>query len=258
MIPEIPASITAIILITNISIAVGVWRLLASAANRIGLAPATRRRLGAGSAVFLGGWLLAALLLAPAPESLRGRDPFYLTPLIPLFALVPALAAGVGLALSPALRQVAGNLSIPATIGLQLYRVVGAVFLVLLAQDRLPAHFALPAGWGDVAIGLAAPLVAFGVARGMRGARGTAIGWNALGLLDLVVAVGMGTGYLAPVLVPGIGTVPPTPAMGVFPLILVPLFAVPVSVLLHLLALSELLRASPITDAAPPMRRSAA
>ena len=132
------------------------------------------------------------------------------------------------------------------------------MFLILLAQGRLPAHFSLPAGCGDVAIGLAAPLVALGVARGTRGARGTAIGWNVLGLLDLVVAVGMGTGYLAPVLVPGIGTVPPTPAMGVFPLILVPLFAVAVSVLLHLLALSELLRASPITGAAPPMRRRAA
>jgi hypothetical protein len=68
------------------------------------------------------------------------------------------------------------------------------------------------------------------------------IAWNVLGLLDLVVAVGMGSGFLAPLLTPELGPVPPAAAMGAFPLILVPTFAVPVSVLLHLLALARLLR----------------
>jgi hypothetical protein len=51
----------------------------------------------------------------------------------------------------------------------------------------------------------------------------------------------MGTGFLAPFLAPELGPrVPPAAAMGVFPLVLVPAFAVPVSVLLHLLALGRL------------------
>ena len=127
---------------------------------------------------------------------------------------------------------------LPALVGAQFYRVVGAVFLILLAQGRLPAHFALPAGWGDVAIGIAAPLVALALARGVRGSRALGIAWNTLGLLDLAVAVGAGTGILAP----GLGRVPPAGPMGAFPLILVPAFAVPVSVLLHLLALARLRR----------------
>ena len=61
------------------------------------------------------------------------------------------------------------------------------------------------------------------------------------GLLDLVVAVGMGTGYLAPLLAPHLGAqVPPAAAMGVFPLVLVPTFAVPLSIMLHLLGLVRL------------------
>jgi hypothetical protein len=73
------------------------------------------------------------------------------------------------------------------------------------------------------------------------GAIPLAFSWNVLGLLDPVVAVGMGTGFLVPLFVPELGDrVPPAAAMGTFPLILVPTFTVPMSVLLHLLALGRL------------------
>lgn len=113
--------------------------------------------------------------------------------------------------------------------------------MILFAQGQLPARFALPAGWGDIAIGITAPLVALALTRRLLGAIPLAFSWNVLGLLDLVVAFGMGTGHLAPLLVPELGDrVPPAAAMGIFPLILVPTFAVPVSVLLHLVALGRL------------------
>jgi hypothetical protein len=125
----------------------------------------------------------------------------------------------------------------------QLFRAIGVVFLILLAQGQLPAHFALPAGWGDVAIGITAPLLALALVRRVRGAVPLAFSWNVLGLLDLVVAVGMGTGFLTPFLVPELGPrVPSVAGMGVFPLIVVPTFAVPLFVLLHLLALWRLRR----------------
>lgn len=243
MIPTIPWYLELISLGTNLAIAVAVWGILSSAAGRAGLAPADKHRVRAGSAIFLGAWLGAALLLAPAAESLVGRDQFYLTPLIPLFVLVPFTLTFLAVWLFPALRRVLAATSLPAVIGVQLYRTIGVVFLILLALGQIPAHFALPAGWGDIAIGLTAPLVALAVARNARGGRGLAVSWNVLGLLDLVVAVGMGTGWLAPFLAPELGArVPPTAAMGVYPMILVPTFAVPVSVLLHLLALGKLRR----------------
>jgi hypothetical protein len=145
--------------------------------------------------------------------------------------------------LSPAVRRVLAAASLPALMGVQVYRSIGIVFLILLALGQLPEHFALPAGWGDIAVGLSAPMVALGVARQVKGSRMLAVSWNVFGLLDLLVAVGMGTGFLAPFLLPELGTrVAPAAAMGVFPMILVPNFAVPVSVLLHLLALGRLRR----------------
>ncbi len=118
------------------------------------------------------------------------------------------------------------------------------MFLLLLAQGALPAHFAVPAGWGDVVVGLAAPIVALALAAPRPGTLALAAGWNAFGLLDLVVAVGMGTGFLAPLLAPELGTrVPPVGPMGVFPLIVVPTFAVPVAVMLHVAGLARLMRA---------------
>jgi hypothetical protein len=60
-------------------------------------------------------------------------------------------------------------------------------------------------------------------------------------LLDLVVAVGMGTGFLAPLLAPHLGAhVPPAAAMGVFPLVVIPTFAVPMGIMLHVLGLIRL------------------
>ena len=243
MIPLIPWYITAAVLATSLVIGLAVWGLLAAAAERSGLPPADRRQVRVAVGLSLAMWLGAALLLAPAPASVQGRDSFLITPLVPLLAAAAGAVVLLALALSRPFRRVLAAVSLPALNAVQAYRVLGVMFVILLAQGQLPAHFALPAGWGDIAIGLTAPLVALALARGAAGAVPLAIAWNVLGILDLGVAVGMGTGLLAPFLAPELGTrVPPAAAMGVFPMILVPLFAVPVSLLLHLLALGRLLR----------------
>jgi hypothetical protein len=243
MIPVIPWYITLITVATNLVVAVAVWTIFSSAAQRSGLPPASRQKVRIATGLFLGAWLGAALLLAPAPDTLLTSDRLSLTPLVPVFVLLPLFLALLAIGLSPAVRRTVAAASVPALIGVQLYRSIGVVFVILLAQGQLPAHFALPAGWGDIAVGLSAPLVALALARGLARSRTVAAGWSVFGLLDLVVAVGMGSGYLAPFLMPELGArVPPAAAMGVFPMILVPTFAVPVSVLLHLLVLGRLWR----------------
>ena len=241
MIPVIPWYITVLIVGVNVAIAGAVWRILATAADRSGLVPTAARRVRVGSAIFLFGWLGAALVLGPAPGSIAGRDPFYLTPLLPLFALGSSIVVLAAIGFSPAFRRALGAVSLPAVHGVQLYRVLGVIFLVLMARGQVPGHFALPAGWGDLAVGLAAPLVAIALARRAEGSRNVAVGWNVFGLVDLAVAVGMGTGYLTPLLAPHLGSaVPPAAAMGVFPMILVPTFAVPVSIMLHIVGITRL------------------
>jgi hypothetical protein len=257
MIPVIPWYIELISIATNFAIALAVWAILSAAAARSGLPPVFRRQVRIGAASFIGVWLGAALVLAPAPETLLVRDPFSLTPLVPLFLIGPIIIALLIIGLSPAVRRVIASASVPVIIGVQVYRVIGVLFVILLAQGQLPAHFALPAGWGDIAVGLSAPLVGLALARGVRGGPALAVGWNVLALLDLVVAVGMGSGYLAPLLAPDLGArVAPAAAMGIFPLILVPTFAVPMSVLLHLIALGRLWSVIKLGWALQPARTS--
>lgn len=235
MIPSIPWYVTLIVLITEPIIVLAVWRILSAGA------PA-RLRLGLGIA--LAAWFGLAVVLAPAPAALAGRSGFYVNPLIPAFALTAFAAAILGYLRFPALRQAVGTASVPALIGVQVYRVVGLLFIALLAQGRLPAYFAEPAGWGDIFVGLTALPVAIALARRLAGARALALAWSVFGLLDLVVAVGTGTGVLAPYLVPGVsGRVPAAAAMGVFPLILIPTLVVPLSIILHVIVLARLRRA---------------
>jgi hypothetical protein len=83
------------------------------------------------------------------------------------------------------------------------------------------------------------------VARGARGWRATAVGWNLLGVADLVVAVGAGSTLLAGPLSALFAAETSTGAVVALPLGLVPLFLVPVSVTLHLYSLRALLLATP-------------
>ena len=71
-------------------------------------------------------------------------------------------------------------------VGLQLYRTLGIIFLILYSAGRLPAQFAWPAGAGDVLVGLLAPLVAIAHTRKWRHANALVLAWNLFGIADLV------------------------------------------------------------------------
>jgi len=119
----------------------------------------------------------------------------------------------------------------------QVFRLVGVAFLVVLALGKLPAVFALPAGLGDVAVGLEALLVARGIRRGVVG-RGV-LWFNLLGLLDLIVALGIGfTAFPGPARV--LFVTPSTESIALLPLVLIPTTVVPLAAALHLMSLAKL------------------
>src|SRR5215207_3138966 len=141
-----------------------------------GLAPRARAAWLAGSAVVLGGWLLARLVLAI--ESPGGGVDFF--PVSATFFGV-SLALGVGaLLLSPSFRHIVRAVPQTWLIGAHVTRVGGFVFLALLDMGRLPAQFALPAGYGDMTVGVLALLTAFALAKDAPYARTLAIAVNAL------------------------------------------------------------------------------
>lgn len=124
-------------------------------------------------------------------------------------------------------------------IGIQTYRIVGYGFLMLYAQGLLPALFAFSAGIGDMIVGFSAPIVAYFVYSKKPFAKNIAIIWNYIGILDLVIAISIGIiGFPRPIqLVP---LSPSTELLSLFPLVLIPLFAVPLAFFLHFCSLRAL------------------
>jgi hypothetical protein len=124
-------------------------------------------------------------------------------------------------------------------VGVQLYRAMGLIFLVLLAAGRLPGMFAWPAGVGDIIVGVLAPFVGMAYARNPNGAAGLVRFWNFFGIADLIVAVGTGL-LTSPSPLQMFAFDAPNDLISAFPLVMVPVFLVPLSILLHLASLKKL------------------
>lgn len=121
---------------------------------------------------------------------------------------------------------------------IQGWRVAGLGFLALYAQGVLPGQFAVPAGLGDIAIGVTAPWIVLALVRQPAFSRSRLfVTWNLLGILDLIVAVG--TGALSSGLLAGFTGSATTAPMARLPLLFIPAYLVPLFVMLHLAALFQ-------------------
>ena len=135
---------------------------LRSAIGRAELSPREQRR-----SFWTGTTLLVAWLFTALASSWLG---FYQgkptrVPTIEFGLLLPIIAGLMFYLRSSVLRRIAAAVPQTLLVGIQFYRLLGIIFLVLLAGGALTGVFALPAGTGDVAVGLAAPAVAFAFAR---------------------------------------------------------------------------------------------
>ncbi len=200
-------------------------------------------------AVILGGWFSVAALIGVGGLFTNPNGGF-MAP-IALTAAVPVALFLAAYWLSGSFRRFVLAQDIETLTTVQHWRVVGFAFLLLWAHDVLPALFALFAGLGDVAIGLAAPFVMrrlrddpnYAQSMGFRR-------YHYLGLLDFAVAVaaaGLTAGFL-PALTPGGLT---SAAMDVWPLNLFPSFIVPAFIILHLSVLLKLRSERAVHGAAP-------
>jgi hypothetical protein len=121
---------------------------------------------------------------------------------------------------------------------IQAWRWAGLGFLSLYAHGVLPGLFALPAGVGDMAIGVTAPWMVLRLIRqpSFAVSRRYAI-WNLLGIVDFVVAVSMGT--ICSGFIHGLALNVTTSAMAQLPLVLIPAYMVPFFIMLHVTALFQ-------------------
>ncbi len=203
---------------------------------RAGLSIRDRRRaFGAGSALLVA-WFFASLVLSWSGFYQGASSRF---PTIPFGLFLPIIAGVLLFRRWPLLRRVIEAVPQAWLVGFQTYRAEGVIFLLLYAAGRLPRDFALPAGIGDAAVGLLAPVVGIACLRAARGASGWLRAWNLLGLADLVVATA--TGFLtSPSPLQVLALDRPNQLITSFPLVMIPVFLVPLSVLLHLASLGKL------------------
>ena len=224
--------VSTIAVIANVGLGVLLIAGIAYAAR------AQRRRAvlwaGAGGVV---AWLVLAVALAKQ-GAFETTTQTTFPAIAPAIVLPTALGCAL-LAFAPARRAIA-RLPLHWLVGVQFYRVVGGVFLIAYLQDDIPAEFALPAGIGDVLVGLAAPFVAVALARGgVQRAWPAVTAWCALGIADLVVAVTCGF-LTAPSAFQQLALSNPNTAITSYPLVLIPVFAVPASIVLHVFVLARL------------------
>lgn len=118
-------------------------------------------------------------------------------------------------------------------------RILGAGFLFVYAFGHLPALFAYMAGWGDVLVAILAPLVVARLAADKAFLRSRwYAGFHILGFLDFVGAVG--SGLIARGTIPILDSAESTAALGQLPLLLIPCFAVPLWICLHIAAFAQI------------------
>jgi hypothetical protein len=222
---DLPIYVWALVLAGAIGIPAATCAMLYRGAIAAGIGRRAATAVTAASAAVLGGWLVVSGLLAR--DGVYSQDPAEAVP----WFLVAVAGTLIALQLAtqiPLVSRILAAPGTPARLALpHTLRVVGVLFLILMAQGHLPAAFALPAGLGDIAIGVAAPFVARRLAHGT--GRTGAVRFNVLGILDLIVA-GI-VGFLL---------LPSTAPLTLLPLALVPTAAVPVALALHIVSLRRL------------------
>jgi hypothetical protein len=212
-----------------------------------------RRRIVWSAAAVLIGWSGAEALLASAGFF---QTAYSGIPTIQYGILIPLLAGAALFWRSTELQRAVAAVPQHWLVGVQFYRALGMIFLVLYAGGHLPAVFAWPAGAGDVAVGLLAPLAAIAYARKWTHASALVRAWNLLGIADLIIA--LTTGFLSsPSRFQMLAFGAPNQLIGLFPLAMIPVFAVPLSILFHLASLYKLRPSAgthrPITPATSPV-----
>jgi hypothetical protein len=128
-------------------------------------------------------------------------------------------------------KQMQYNKTTSLLIAVNTWRIVGIAFLWGMTQGLLDPAFAIPAGIGDILIGVTAIPFAIFLWKGYSWSKYAVIVWSVLGIADLVNAVTLGlitNPYFS------------TSTMATFPWILVPTVAVPTALVLHGITLHRL------------------
>ena len=185
---------------------------------------------------------MAWFLLAAGIALTGGFDaPVGARPVAILFAIViPVVIFSLAYFRITVFRQWVLALDMRHLILLHSWRMIGMGFVFLYFHQQLPALFALPAGLGDAAAAVGAVFLAIALYENAASvSRRRLLVWNTFGLADFIAAVSLGVLTRTGELLHFSGSAG-SEIMGVFPLALVPGFAVPFYIITHLIIYAQL------------------
>ena len=212
----------------------------------VALAFATTLRGRLTVAAVLAAWfaLVLALGATRALDGQIGVGP----PRIALAVTIPLALLCLVFSRFDSIRTALFAMPLPALVAANVTRVLGVDFILLYAADRLPAPFAPSAGWGDLFVGVTAAPLAWALVRYGARTRPLVGIWNAIGIADLVLAVGLGaTSTPGPIQI--FSAPPDGVSMTSPPWLLLPGFLVPIYLALHVAMFYRLSQASPALSA---------
>jgi hypothetical protein len=106
--------------------------------------------------------------------------------------VLPVLAVPLFFRASVTASALLAGANLPLLIAVQASRLAGGFFIALHADGRLADPFATLAGWGDIlsaVLAIPAALIAY---RARAGWQKWVLGWNIIGFVDFITAVGLG------------------------------------------------------------------
>jgi hypothetical protein len=213
---------------------VGAFVLTAISAMAIGLPALWYARAPGGVALLAAHilWFVAVVALAGS-GALAWRLELG-APLLGLSIVTPIVVLVVLATVVPATGRALASIPLPALMSVHAIRIVGFLFLLLLATGRISAPLAPSAGWGDIIAGATAVPVAWALSTRGAGVRWLVLLWNSFGLLDLLAALTLGLTSAPGSPLQLFFDPPGSTAMGTLPWALIPVFLVPQLIVSHL------------------------
>jgi hypothetical protein len=212
-------------------IALGLWLGL----ERTELTSLQRRNVWLAVMIPITLWL--AVIWSAAISGLFKPGAFAI-PVQPIATLGPVVLGVPVLLRSRRIGEVLDAMPASWMVALQVFRVNGFAFLFGWAYGTVPGVFALPAGIGDILTGLFAVPIAISLGSGSHESRRAAIAWNIFGLLDFAIALSIGLAIMFRLIETGFASA----TGGLYPVVMIPAFGAPTSIILHTLSLRQLLR----------------
>jgi hypothetical protein len=182
-------------------------------------------------------WLGSALVCAASGAFLVGLHEVPWLMLLHLFGVPLAFVAWYRV--SPEMRAAVSSIDPRFLVAVHAYRCIGAGFVALGYVGAVSPLFANVTGWGDTAVALPAPFIAWAM-NSPRYSRRLVIAFSIVGLVDFSTAVASNllTSPTALGVLRGDGA--DTTLMMVFPLGAIPAFGVGALALAHLLCLARI------------------